>query len=97
MECNLPDRIIKEVTFFAKKHSVMKVVLFGSRAKGTHSERSDVDIAAYGGDFDSFYWDIREKVHSLLSFDVVDADAQISEELKMEIERDGIVIYEKAH
>lgn len=27
MECNLPDRIIKEVTFFAKKHSVMKVVL----------------------------------------------------------------------
>ena len=27
MECNLLDRIIKEVTFFAKKHSVMKVVL----------------------------------------------------------------------
>lgn len=27
MECNLPGRIIKEVTFFAKKHSVMKVVL----------------------------------------------------------------------
>ena len=27
MECNLPDRIIKEVTFFSKKHSVMKVVL----------------------------------------------------------------------
>lgn len=96
MECNLSERIIKEITFLAKKHSVMKVVLFGSRARGTHSERSDVDIAVYGGDFDSFYWDIREKIHSLLSFDVVDADAQTSEELKMEIERDGIVIYEKA-
>ena len=25
----------------------------------------DIDIAVYGGDFDSFYWDIKEKVHSL--------------------------------
>ena len=56
----------------------------------------DVDIAVYGGDFDSFYWDIREKAHSLLSFDIVDADRGISDELKEEIERYGIVIYEKA-
>ena len=54
------------------------------------------DIAVYGGDFDSFYWDIREKLHSLLSFDIVNVDKGISEELKKEIERDGIVIYEKA-
>ena len=57
---------------------------------------SDIDIAVYGGDFDSFYWDIKEKVHSLLSFDVVEADKPISEELKQEIEKDGVIIYEKA-
>ena len=73
-----------------------KVILFGSRARGDNTERSDIDIAVYGGDFDSFYWDIKEKVHSLLSFDVVEADKPISEELKQEIEKDGVIIYEKA-
>ena len=47
-------------------------------------------------DFDSFYWDIKEKVHSLLMFDVVEIDAGISEELRKEIKKDGVVIYEKA-
>lgn len=71
-------------------------MLFGSRARGSNTERSDVDIAVYGGDFDEFYWDIKENVHSLLMFDVIDMDSVISEELKKEIERDGVVIYEKA-
>ena len=43
-----------------------------------------------------FYWDIKEKVHSLLMFDVVEIDAGISEELRKEIKKDGVVIYEKA-
>ena len=53
-------------------------------------------IKMAGGDFDSFYWDIKEKVHSLLMFDVVEIDAGISEELRKEIKKDGVVIYEKA-
>ena len=57
--------------------------------------RSDIDIVVYGGDFDSLYRDIKEQVYSLLSFDIVDAGKAISDELKKEIERDGIVIYEK--
>ena len=96
MKYNLPDRILRELSSFAQKHSIIKIMLFGSRARGTNTERSDIDIAVYGGDFDSFYWDIKEKVHSLLSFDVVEADKQISEELKQEIEKDGVIIYEKA-
>ena len=73
-----------------------KVILFGSRARGTHSERSDIDLSISGGDFNAFYWDIREQVHSLLTFDVVDLDSGISDTLKKEIERDGITIYEEA-
>ncbi len=96
MEYDLPNRVLKDISAFALKSSVNKVVLFGSRAKGTNTDRSDVDIAVYGGDFDSFYWDIKEKMYSLLSFDVVDADKSLSDELKKEIERYGIVIYEKA-
>ena len=29
--------------------------------------RSDIDIAVSGGDFDAFYWEIKEHVHSLLT------------------------------
>ena len=86
---------IKEITAFAKENSIIKIVLFGSRARGDHTERSDVDLAVYGGDFDSFYWNIKENIHSLLSFDVVDMNSRVTEELKKEIERDGVVIYEK--
>lgn len=75
--------------------SITKIVLFGSRARGTNTERSDIDIAVYGGSFDDFYWNVKEKIHSLLMFDIVQADAPISDELKEEIEKDGVVIYEK--
>ena len=80
MKYNLPDRILRELSFLAKKYSVTKIILFGSRARGTNTERSDIDIAVYGGDFDGFYWDIKENIHSLLMFDVVQADASISDE-----------------
>ena len=92
---NLPERVFREITMFAKKHSIQKVILFGSRARGTHRERSDIDIAVYGGNFDSYYWDVKEKINSLLIFDIIQADSQISDELKKEIKKDGVVIYEK--
>ena len=95
MKIDIPDVVLKDIVAFAENNSVEKVVLFGSRARGTNTERSDVDLAVYGGDFDSFYWNITDNVNSLLSFDVINADKNISDELKKEIARDGIVIYEK--
>ncbi len=96
MKNNLPERLTNEITRFARKAGVSKIVLFGSRARGDHTERSDVDIAVYGGDFNAFYWDVKENAWSLLMFDIIDGDHMVSPELKAEIERDGIVIYEKA-
>lgn len=95
MKYNLPERVIKDIVGFASKHNIEKVILFGSRARGTHTERSDIDIAVSGGDIDGFYWNIKENVHSLLSFDIVELDSGVSEELQKEIERDGITLYEK--
>lgn len=96
MQINLPNRVIRDIRTFAEDNAVKKVVLFGSRARGDNGNRSDVDIAVYGGDFDSFYWDIKEKTHSLLTFDIVQMDTNVTEELKNEIERDGVTIYEKS-
>ena len=92
---NVPDRVIADITRFAKDKGVRKVILFGSRARGTNRERSDIDIAVSGGDFINFYYDIEEKAWTLLMFDIVNLDEPISDELKHEIERDGVVIYEK--
>ncbi len=95
MKYNLPARVLRDISRFAEKHQIQQVILFGSRARGTNTERSDIDIAVCGGDFDGFYWDIKEQVHSLLWFDVVQIDAGISEELRRELKWDGVTIYEK--
>ena len=96
MKYNLPDRVLRELSSFARKYSINKIVLFGSRARGTNTERSDIDIAVYGGDFDSFYWAVKEKTNSLLMFDIIQADSSVSDDFKKEIQKDGVVIYEKA-
>ena len=95
MRYNIPGRVARDIYTFARQYAVHRVILFGSRAKGTHTERSDIDIAVSGGNYDSFYWEIKENVHSLLTFDIVDLDSGISEELKREIEKDGVIIYEE--
>jgi len=95
MAVNVPDRVLADIRRFAEDAGVDRVVLFGSRARGTSRERSDIDLAVSGGDFDRFYWNIREHAHTLLLFDLVEMDRGISDELASEIRRDGAVIYEK--
>ena len=95
MTQNLPEEVVKDIAFFAKKHHIEKVILFGSRARKTNTERSDIDIAVSGGDFDAFYLDIKDNAHTLLTFDIVIADENISGDLKEEITREGITIYEE--
>ena len=93
---NIPDRLMKDITAAAEKHGVERVILFGSRARGCHSERSDIDLAIHGGSFNGFYSDIKENSHSLLMFDIINLDKNISAQLNDEIKRVGVKIYEKA-
>ena len=37
-----------QLATLAAKHGAQKLVLFGSRARGDHTERSDIDLAVYG-------------------------------------------------
>lgn len=95
MKYNIPERAYNDIVVLAKKYNIDKIILFGSRARGTNRERSDIDLAVSGGDILNFSLDIDEEVWTLLMFDVVNLDRGISDELQKEIERDGIVIYEK--
>lgn len=91
----IPERVLQEILQFARDAGVERLVLFGSRARGTHSERSDIDLAVYGGDFDAFYFRVQEETESLLEFDLIDMQRKVSPSLVEEIEREGIEIYEK--
>lgn len=95
MKYDLPEHVEREIIKYAEIHGIQKVILFGSRARGTNRERSDVDIAVSGGNIRDFRFDLEEEAQTLLMFDVVDLDHRISDELREEIERDGVVIYEK--
>ena len=59
-------------------------------------ERSDIDLAVYGcSEFEKLYDALNEELWSLLALDIIDMRRNISEELKQEIERDGVILYEK--
>ena len=44
------DEVIIEIIQQCRKYGAQKIILFGSRAKGTETERSDIDIAVAGVD-----------------------------------------------
>ena len=91
----LRKNILNEIIYIGEEHNIQKITLFGSRARGDYKERSDIDLAVYGGDADGFAIVVEEKVSTLLKFDVVDMNKPVQKELMYSIEKEGVVIYEK--
>lgn len=91
----IKERVIHEICMMARQCAVDKVLLFGSRARGDHKERSDIDLAVTGGDVDRFSLLVDAETWTLLKYDVVNLDGVLQSELKKAIEKDGIVLYEK--
>ena len=95
MAYNLPDAVLQDISRFAEKHGIRRVLLFGSRARGTQTERSDIDLAISGGNAAAFTLAVDEETDTLLMYDVVNLDGAVQPELLKEIEKDGKVLYEK--
>ena len=95
MTYNLDKKIECAIISLAKKFGVKKLILFGSRARGTNRERSDIDLAASGGNIFDFAEAIEAEVDTLLKFDVANLDDKIAEDFQAEIARDGIILYEE--
>ncbi len=94
-QTGLSKTVLEEIVQLAKKYNLNTVILFGSRARGDSHCKSDIDLAVSGGDIMNFSIDIEEEVNTLLTFDVVDLQKNISEALLDSILKDGVVIYEK--
>ena len=69
-----PEEVIREVGKLCRKHQAKEVILYGSRAKGTARERSDIDIAVTGvDDFDMLAEEV-EDLPTLYSVDLLNLD-----------------------
>ena len=89
------EKIFAQLRDLARVYGAEKLVLFGSRARRTNGERSDIDLAVYGcPHFCDFSFAVDEEVDTLLSFDFIHMDETVSPALTAEIERDGVILYE---
>lgn len=89
------DTVIKEVVRLCRKYAAEEVILFGSRAKGTELERSDIDIAVSGAsDFDALAEEV-DQIPTLYTVDLLDLESCGNELLLEDIEKYGQKIYEK--
>ena len=90
----LKPTVIDEIISAAQRNGVQKLILFGSRAKGTYSRASDIDLGVYGGNVWGFHAEAEETVPTLLRFDVIDMGRPLSPDFRKQIE-EGVVLYEE--
>ena len=96
MQTGIKPLVLEEIRKLAEKYDVEKVILFGSRARGDYKERSDIDLAFFGGNTTAFSLDVDEETSTLLMFDLVDLSEPVMPELEESIRREGVTIYEKS-
>lgn len=93
----LPERTINELLeFFKMKPEIQKVVIYGSRAKGTYKNGSDIDFAIWSDIENSS--EIAAELDELQTpymYDVTDYKTLSHENLKKSIDKDGIVFYKR--
>lgn len=96
-EFNHMEEVYNQIVDIARQYNAKKVVLFGSRARGTNQPKSDIDLAVYGCEaFGELSDSLNEDLWSLLKLDIINMDDEyVSPALIAEIERDGKILYEK--
>ena len=83
------EQVIKEVEKLCRSFQAKEVILYGSRAKGTARERSDIDIAVTGvKNFELLVEEV-EKLPTLYSVDLVNLDACKNQLLLEDIKQYG--------
>lgn len=92
----LPERVITELINYFKKSSIIsKVKNYGSRAKGTFHNGSDIDLAIWLTD-EKMLSPIKAELEDLptpYKFDIANYKTLTNKALKNSIDTDGIEIY----
>lgn len=92
----IPEAVLAQITSAGRQWAT-RVVLFGSRARGDHRPRSDMDIAFYGTDTGYLaFAEAMEQLPTLLEFDCVHITDHTSPDLIHNIQKEGIPLMSRA-
>lgn len=83
------EEIIRKVADICRDFDAKEVVLYGSRAKGTARERSDIDIAVKGVEKFDLLVDQVEDLPTLYSVDLLNMDTCRNQLLLEDIKQYG--------
>ena len=83
------DEILQVVKSICESFHAREAILFGSRAKGTATDRSDFDIAVSGVKAFEVLEEAIDAIPTLYSFDVVNMDTCRNELLLEDIRKYG--------
>lgn len=100
MNVDVNPKIILGLRAITENYAIRKIVIFGSRARGDNSPKSDIDIAVYPlAEFENeghFVNDI-DDLETLLKFDIIFVNKDTDEKLIANVQKEGVVIYERLH
>ena len=95
-EVNVPGKLLDQIIAVLRKYlDPNRIIIYGSRVRGDHRDRSDIDIAVDHPRIKRiFREEIEEEILTLLRIDIVNLD-EVGEALRREINEEGVVIYGK--
>lgn len=90
--------LYEQIARLGWQYGADKIVLYGSRARGDHRERSDIDLAVYGMDAarQPHFRAAVDALPTLLDFDLVFVTDSTLPALVQNIEKDGVPLMNKA-
>ncbi len=94
----LPKRTIDELlSYFKSKPDIERVLIFGSRAKGTYRNGSDIDFAIWTDNHDDFFRIAGEldELPTPYKFDVIDYKTLTHQGMLNSINNDGKLFYQQ--
>ncbi len=100
MSPNLSSELIRQIQTIAQSDpQIEQIILYGSRARGTANERSDIDLAIKGDLSPAQLGRLREQLEALpilQRFDLLLLDDITDQSLTEAIAQEGVMIYPAA-
>ncbi len=89
--------LYQKLIVLAEKYKAVKLILFGSRARGDHSQTSDIDLAIIGmpEENQALFWSDIDDLPTLLSFDLVHISPHTAPALLANIKKEGVTLMDR--